>query len=287
MKLFSTPTLAQDRLESLLGNRNTFTNSPSQIIKNKSKFVNKNYLQNKLYLAGLKIPVAIILITSVSLGFASAILCMQLLSVYFTPIYFGIGAMIPFLWISSHIDRRAYEFGSDYPSILLAMASSLKVGHPPLLALERSVKLLPKQSLARVEVETFLENIKQGIPRAEAIALFGASINQPDLPLFRSAFALVLDNGGKFAPTLERLAKVSRDRSILIATAKASTATMRMTANILVAVTPILVYLVSFRSDEFWILLKAHPVANVMASLGILIITCNYFILRSMSNFKP
>lgn len=242
-----------------------------------------------LYLHQADVRVSPIIMVGVSLFCAImfATVFGKLLSLYFLPLFFAAGAGMPFLWCERRIGIRASEFAADYPAVLMATASSLKAGMTALGALERSIRLLPKKSLVRGEVERLVCRLSRGISVKEALRDFGADIRQPDLELFRTAFALVLENGGRFAPTLERLAGVCRDRTILIRTAHVSTATMRMTAYILIVMVPLIISMVAVRTDSYWDTLVNHPVANVLASVGVIIIGGSFLILMRMSSFKP
>lgn len=187
----------------------------------------------------------------------------------------------------SHQAAIAATFSKDYPTVLLAMASSIKVGLTPELALERSTRLLPRNNLVRKEVDSLIASMRSGTPAAGAINSFGKSIDLPDLELFRSAFLLVVENGGRFAPALQRLAEVTRDRTALINSARVSTAIMRMTANILLALTPLVMLVVSSTIPGFWHTLSQNPVANRIAALGGTLILLGYLSLRRMSGFRP
>ena len=240
-----------------------------------------------LFQAALPCKPSVLLISSAVAGCASTLLFAKLLSPYFLPLFFLFGAALPFLYVESRIRSRALEFAQDYSTMLLAAASSVKVGLTPYEALERSTRLLAKNSLVRAEVETLLNKLVSGAARRETVREFAASIRQPDLELFRSAFLLVLDNGGRFAPTLARLAAVSNNRAVLIRSAAVSTASMRMTANILLAVAPVLVLMIAVRTEHFWDIFLHNSAANIVGSTGVIVITLCYGLLRYMSNFKP
>ncbi|MBP9838120.1 MAG: hypothetical protein KBC84_05345 [Proteobacteria bacterium] len=231
---------------------------------------------------------------SIHFAFASAIsgilvtfLSSYLLSSYLLPITFLFGCSIPYLHLESKIRKRASVFSADYPSVLLATASSIKVGLTPYQALEKSVELLEESSLIRIEIKALLRSIHQEQNRNQAIERFAINIRLPELELFRSALKLVLENGGRFSPTLTRLAAVSSNRSSLIRTAEVTTATMRMTANILLLIAPFLLLMLSLKTQNYWNTLLHNQTANLIASIGSIIIICCYLILNRLSHFKP
>ncbi len=231
-------------------------------------------------------PLAFILLSLLSAA-AFSVLAAQVLSSWFLPLFFLFGLVLPWQWVEARVRARTVEFAADYPTMLLAAASSIKVGLTPYQALERSTKLLSPTSLVRTEITALVEKLRHGNGRERAIGEFARTIRLPDLELFRSAFLIVLENGGRFSPTLLRLSAVANNRAQLIRSAAVSTASMRMTANILFVVAPILVLLLAARTEGYWEIFFNHPVANVLASGGIVVITGSYALLRSMSNFKP
>lgn len=62
---------------------------------------------------------------------------------------------------------------------------------------------------------------------------------------------------------------------------------MRMTANVLLALTPVIIFMIASRTKDFWELIVNNSVANTVASLGAITIGGSYMVLRRMSNFKP
>lgn len=195
-------------------------------------------------------------------------------------------ALTPFRFIAHRARKRARDFAEDFPAVLFAMASSLKAGLPPYEALQRSVTLLPTDNVVRKEVMKVILHLNQGMERKAAIDAFAKHVQLTELRLFRAALLLVLEEGGQFAPTLERLARVVNDRLTLLRTASVSTSVMRMTANILLCIAPALLLLVSARTPDFWELFRNHPVASMFSQVGTLLILSNYWMLKRMSSLK-
>jgi Flp pilus assembly protein TadB len=196
------------------------------------------------------------------------------------------GFFLPMYFAYISLRERAVRFSEEYPVVLLATASNMKAGLTVYGALERSILLLPDESEIKKEVKIFLERISRGMPKEEAVRLFARYVALPELDLFRRAFGLVLSHGGKFSRTLERLAQVCRDRENLVRSAKVSTASMRMTANILLAVAPVLLVVMSLRTPDYWNVFFTNHIAFTLGCIGTLIIVASFLVLRSMSDFK-
>ena len=247
----------------------------------------KGHLKQLLALGGLRLhPLSFVALCSL-LGLGCGWLSAHFLTPVSVPFFLAIGFIIPFGVLDRRIEHRARCFAEDYPAILLAASSSIKVGLTPENALQRATKLLPRESDARKEIELLLSRLREGLPKEAAVAAFAENYRLPDVDLFRSAFLLVMETGGRFSPTLQRLAGVSANRMTLLKMAEVSTASMRMTGNVLLCIAPGILGFLSMRIQGFWITVKENPIANGIASGGILMMVLGFLVLRSMSRFKP
>lgn len=212
--------------------------------------------------------------------------------------YFILQSLLPSLLIvgvffifvkykQQEVRRVQKAFMAEYPAVMLATASNLKAGLSVYGALERATHLLDNESIVKKEVLDLLEKISRGISKEKAVSEFATRILLPEIRLFRRAFLLVLVHGGKFSRTLERLSEVCRDRDSLIKSSQVSTASMRMTANVLLLMAPVLLFMLSFRTKDFWGILLHHPTASKIAGVGLMIILGAFYILRRLSDFKP
>ncbi len=284
------------RLKELAGKRPTSRTrtgraelDTSSIFKNHdtSEKQRPSQLEHKLKRAGFSLSPTFFLSGSILLSIGTGLVSLIFVRTIFAPLFFLAGLTLPFAYLEKRISERAGSFALDYPVILLATASSVKVGMTPYQALKRSIQILPKNSLVRPEIEALLANLDAGMRRETAINCFGADFELPELDLFRAALLLSLEHGGQFAPTLHRLAIVSRDRLTLIHQAKVNTATMRMTSNIVLGLVPFVLITLSSRTPNFWRTLQENSLANTMATIGVIILGLSFYVLRRMSNFKP
>lgn len=282
---------ALERFDELISSPKNRSKTVRPVVDQQVDKLNKenreSYLNDLINFSGVNISPTALVCISVILGVS----CGGVLS-HFLPgwLSFVVGCAVAFYPIAL-LDRRAQiramEFALDFPSVLLATASSLTAGHTPLIAIERSTRLLPKDNPVRIEISRLLDVLRTGSLKEVAIREFASDIRLPELELFRSAFLLSLDSGGRFSPTLERLSQVLKDRAILISSARTATAVMRMTSTVLLLLTPLIVGMVAVRTPNFFLLLINHPVARQIGSLGALLIAINCWILRKMSDFRP
>lgn len=107
---------------------------------------------------------------------------------------------------------RAEAFEKDYTAFILALASSVRTGLDPLVALVEERNLFPEASEIHRQLRALQEQIDRGASEEDAIRSFAGSIQHPDLALFRTAFILARKEGASLAECLQRLARVTRQR---------------------------------------------------------------------------
>lgn len=191
-----------------------------------------------------------------------------------------------FIYLKSCSFRRTIAFEKDYPAFLLSLRSAVRTGHDPLMALEHSVALFPKESVVRGEVSKVVKALNEGKTEDEAIGLFALTIPHPDVPLFRTGFLLSRKQGSSLAPCLERLVKTTRQRQSFRRKI-ASAVAMQKLSSFGVAGCALFVPVMQFITapDD----LKAafeHPVGGVVITIGAGLVVFGFFWMLSMSRQK-
>ena len=125
-------------------------------------------------------------------------------------------ASMPALLELANLNRKAFKraegFERDYSTLLMSLASSVRTGLDPLVALCEMRHLFSEGSEMKQELIRLSEFIEKGGRENEAIALFAATIMHPDIQLFKTAFIIARKEGSSLASCLQRLAKVTRTR---------------------------------------------------------------------------
>jgi len=109
-------------------------------------------------------------------------------------------------------NKRIEDFDKDYPAFLFALASSVKTGQDPLVALSKSGELFRDDSQIRHILNIFASHIEEGKTEEEALHLLSSALPYRDLRLFCTAFLLARKEGSSLADCLKRLGRVSRQR---------------------------------------------------------------------------
>ena len=124
----------------------------------------------------------------------------------------GIWGIAEWVRLRHRAFARAEAFERDYTALLLSLASGVRTGLDPLVALLRTRELFPERAEVAKEVAALSARIDSGENEEQAIGRFGATINHPDIQLFRAAFVLSRREGSSIAECLQRLARVTRQR---------------------------------------------------------------------------
>ncbi len=125
---------------------------------------------------------------------------------------------------------RTEDFERDYVPLLISVASGIRTGLDPLIALQECGSLFSEGSILRKELNIFSERLERGEEEDHAVWSFAASIKHPDLKLFKSTFILARKEGSSLGASLQRLAKVTRQRQSFRRKIKSALAMQRLSA---------------------------------------------------------
>lgn len=106
-------------------------------------------------------------------------LCSLVCTPFVLPVTFFIFLLLPYFHLDAKVRKKARIFSEDYPTVLLATASSVKAGLTPQLALKRAVDLLPEDNLLRKEVQQMLDKFGAGESKEKVIRDFPQFWNGP------------------------------------------------------------------------------------------------------------
>lgn len=139
--------------------------------------------------------------------------CVSLLLKTFLPlVLIALHLVIEKSVLESRSKKRVDSFDKDYTAFLLSLASGVKTGLDPLVALTTAGHLFTKDSEMQGCITKLNHSLERGKSEEEAIREFAADIAHPDLRLFRTAFVLARKEGSSLAECLQRLARVTRQR---------------------------------------------------------------------------
>jgi len=182
--------------------------------------------------------------------------------------------------------KRAEHFEKDYTAFLLSLASGVRTGLDPIVALTSSDKLFPSTSELGKELLKLKSSIEQGLSEEECIRRFASTINHPDTQLFRTAFILARKEGSSLSSCLQRLARVTRQRQSFRRKIRSAVAMQKLSAFGIAACT-VVIGLIQFSanpqalSDAF-----AHPIGSKVMILGISLVCAGLFWMLNLAKSR-
>ncbi len=174
-------------------------------------------------------------------------------------------------WLRRAVFRRAERFERDYPSMLVALASSIRTGLDPIVALQQAAELFSQESELGKELRKFVDAINAGQGEELALRRFGETINHPDIPLFRTAFLLARKEGSSLAKCLHRLARVTRNRQSFRRRMRASIAMQKLSSIGIAGCALLIVLFQAVVNNKALYMATAHPLGfRMLVAAGIL-----------------
>lgn len=167
---------------------------------------------------------------------------------------------------------RTLAFERDYPALLVSLASAIRTGLDPLVALRTASELFAKDSLVRAEVEALSVRLERGAAEDAAIGAFAATVRHPDVALFRTALVLARQQGASLGECLQRLARVTRHRQSFRRRMRAALAMQKLSA-IGIGGCAVVLLLMQFISNPTAIKeALAHPVGSWALGGGFILV---------------
>jgi len=126
--------------------------------------------------------------------------------------------------------KRIKGVERDLPALLTSVASSVRAGIDPLVALSEAREFLPTDSLLKAELEEFHMSLSAGGDEDRLISRLFRSITTPDIELFKGCLRLSRKHGSSLAEPLHRVTRVVRQRQSFRRKTRAALAMHRMSA---------------------------------------------------------
>ena len=171
--------------------------------------------------------------------------------------------------LSSLASKRAQKFEKDYTALLISLASAIRTGQDPILALSESGYLFDQKAEISNQLLQFKEDIDSGLPEEKAIKRFARSIAHPDIDLFRQAMILSRREGSSLSHCLQRLAKVVRQRQSFRRKVKVSVAMQKLSAYGIAGCTVVIGLIQYTANPDALKEALVHPIGSILLFSGV------------------
>ncbi len=189
-------------------------------------------------------------------------------------------------WIGRDRERSALSFERDYPALLLSLASGVRTGLDPFSALCKTQELFSEGSEMKQQLIGLSLAVERGASEEEAVRGFAADIAHPDLKLFRTAFILARKEGASLAESLQRLARVTRQRQSFRRKVKAAVAMQKLSA-IGIGLCTLVIATIQAGTNPAALQTALHdPTGSRVLTAGLLLVLTGLFWMFSLTRSK-
>src|SRR2546429_9958179 len=125
----------------------------------------------------------------------------------------GIGALLPYFWVTFKAKRRMFAFEDQLPDLLVTLAASLKAGH----SFKQGIQTLVDegQEPASKELSRVISDTRLGRPMDEALTDTAERIGSKNFSFVITAVTIQRQVGGRLARLFDMVAGTVRQRQQL------------------------------------------------------------------------
>jgi tight adherence protein B len=199
-------------------------------------------------------------------------------------IAFGVGALLPYLWISFKARRRMLAFEDQLPDLLVTLAASLKAGH----SFKQGIQTLvdeghepASKELGRVITETRL-----GRPMDDALAETAERIGSNNFSFVITAVTIQRQVGGSLAGLFDMVADTVRQRQQFARKIRGLTAMGRASAYVLIALPFFVAFAITLLNPTYMEPLYHTSTGHMLIIVGLVMMAFGSLILRKLVSFK-
>jgi Flp pilus assembly protein TadB len=164
-----------------------------------------------------------------------------------------------------HVER-------DLPALLTSVASSVRAGIDPLVALSEAREFIPADSPIAVELERYHRSLKAGVSEDEVLDRLFRAVTTPDIELFKGCLRLSRKHGSSLAEPLHRVTRVVRQRQSFRRKTRAALAMHRMSAIGISLCAALIALMQAVMNPDGIRLVMAHAVGSALLISGGLLI---------------
>ncbi len=231
--------------------------------------------------AGSKTAVGTVLVSSLGLGVAVALLASALLrnAIGLVP-GFLLGASIPFVMLMHKRRVRLRRFEEQFPEALDLLSRAIKAGH----AFQTAMGMVAEEGAEPMgpEFRKAFEEQNYGLPLKDALNNMAIRMPLIDVRFFATAVLIQRETGGNLSEILDNLAYVVRERFKILRQVRVYTAHGRMTGYVLLALPAFLAIALMFINPEHMHVLFTERAGKMMVAGTVVLQTIGYLWIRKI-----
>lgn len=191
--------------------------------------------------AGIQTRPGKIILTSTALALLAFVVTVSAHARFPIPLIAAvIGGAIPLAYVAMKRRKRLRKFEESFPDALDLLNRAVRAGH----AFTTGMGMIASEASEPLagEFRTTFEEQNFGLPLRDALQNLAERVPLIDVRFFVTALLIQKETGGNLSEILENLAHVIRDRFRIYRDVRAKSAHGRLTAGILIAMPPLMVF---------------------------------------------
>jgi tight adherence protein B len=241
-------------------------------------------LQMMLMQAGLQMRAGKLILICACSGAFLAVVVNFFLPGWLAFIALLMGCMVPLAVVAQLRARRFAKFEKLFPEAIDLLGRAVRAGH----SFSTSLELIADEVNDPVggEFRKLFDEQKFGLPMRDALANLVERVPLVDVRLFVLSVLVQRENGGNLAEVLDKISYVIRERFKIQRQVRVYTAQARLTMVILMAMPFIMAVLMTLVSPQYLRVLVTDPIGHNLIGLGLVMMTCGFFILRKIARIR-
>lgn len=242
-------------------------------------------LQRLVEQSGVKTTVGAVLLSSTGLLMVGILAGQLWLRLLWPGVLLGALLMtLPLGFLRWKRVRRANRFEELFPEALDLICRAMRGGHTFMTALGMVAEELPEPIAAEFKLLHDQQNF--GMPVNDALRVFGERVPLLAAKFFVTAIVTQRESGGNLTEVLENLAKVIRDRFMVMRQVRTKSAHGRITGWILVAMPPTVAILLGIVSPHYYDMMLTERMGLQMIAAAVVLQVTGALIIRKILNVE-
>ena len=196
----------------------------------------------------------------------------------------GVGAAVPYGWVSFKAKRRMNAFEDQLPDLLVTLAASLKAGHSFKQGIQTVVD--EGQDPSSKELGRVITDTRLGRPMDEALADTAERIGSNNFAFVITAVSIQRQVGGSLAGLFDMVADTVRQRQQFARKIKGLTAMGRASAYVLIGLPFFVALALTLLNPDYMDPLYSTSTGHHLILFGLVMMGFGSLILRKLVSFR-
>jgi tight adherence protein B len=196
----------------------------------------------------------------------------------------GVGAAIPYVWVTFKARRRMFAFEDQLPDLLVTLAASLKAGHSFKQGIQTIVD--EGQEPASTELSRVITDTRLGRPMDDALADTAERIGSKNFSFVITAVTIQRQVGGSLAGLFDMVADTVRQRQQFARKIRGLTAMGRASAYVLVALPFFIAFAITLLNPTYMEPLYNTSTGHMLIIVGLVMMAFGSLLLRKIVSFR-